>query len=89
MLPSREGLDRVFHEADGEAMGASVAAWRIWAVREEVMGLKSDNDWISSLWSVHVTEFLAYFASAARLSTASWRLTSFTSRAFGRMGQAS
>jgi hypothetical protein len=43
-----------------------VAAWRASAVREGVMGLKSDNDWFSPAWSVHVTEFLAYFASAAR-----------------------
>jgi hypothetical protein len=47
-------------------MGASVAAWRASAVRKGVMGLKSDNDWFSPSWSVHVTEFLAYFASAAR-----------------------
>jgi hypothetical protein len=47
-------------------MSASVAAWRAPAVREGVMGLKSDNDWFSPAWSVHVAEFLAYFASAAR-----------------------
>jgi hypothetical protein len=47
-------------------MSASVAAWRASAVKKEVMGLKSDNDWFSPWWSVHVTEFLAYLVSAAR-----------------------
>ena len=47
-------------------MSASVAAWRASAVRKGVMGLESDNDWFSPSWSVHVIEFLAYFACAAR-----------------------
>jgi hypothetical protein len=37
-------------------MSASVAAWRASAVRKGMMGLKSDNDWFSPSWSVHVTE---------------------------------
>lgn len=57
VLPSSQDLDRACHEADGEAMSASVAAWRASAVRKGVMGLKSDDDWFSPSWSVHVTDF--------------------------------
>jgi len=50
-----------------------VAAWHASAVREGVMGLKLDDDWFSTSWSVHVSVL-----SVVPSHSSSQRLRSFT-----------